>query len=139
MKFMTGEWLKAANDDLLVIKRIIDEESLTHIVSFHAEQVVEKVLKALLEEQNSKIPKTHDIRRLHKMVETLLPLNEESLEILLTINELYIDSRYPVDFGLLPDGKPSLDDAKIFHEFAEELFDRVCAILNVDKTEIIKR
>ena len=131
--------MKAASDDLLVIKRIVDEESLTHIVSFHAEQAIEKALKALLEEQNSKIPKTHDIRRLHKMVETLLPLNEENLEILLTINELYIDSRYPVDFGLLPDGKPSLDDAKRFYDFAADIFDRVCKILNIDKSEIMKQ
>jgi len=68
-----------------------------------------------------------------------LPLNEENLEILLTINELYIDSRYPVDLGLLPDGKPSLDDAKRFYEFAVDIFDQVCKILNIDKAEIMKR
>jgi len=58
MKFMTGEWLKAATDDLLVIKRIINEERLTHIVSFHAEQAIEKVLKALLEEQKVRYKKS---------------------------------------------------------------------------------
>ena len=30
----------------------------------------------------------------------------------------YIDSRYPGDMGLLPYGKPTLEDAKEFHEFA---------------------
>ena len=66
-----------------------------------------------------------------------LPTTEE--DILENLNELYIESRYPVDFGLLPDGKPSLDDAKRFYDFAEELFDRVCNILNIDKAEIMKR
>lgn len=54
------------------------------------------------------------------------------------LDKLYIDSRYPGDFGLLPDGKPGVDDARIFYEFAEELFDRVCKILNIDKTELFK-
>jgi len=30
------------------------------------------------------------------------------------LHQLYIDARYPVDFGLLPYGKPSLEDARRF-------------------------
>ena len=52
------------------------------------------------------------------------------------INEIYIDSRYPADLGLLPYGKPTLEDAKEFYEFAQSIFDTVCAILGIDKNEL---
>ncbi|MDD5373623.1 MAG: HEPN domain-containing protein [Sulfurimonas sp.] len=50
MRAFTKEWLKAANDDLLTINEIINNNFLTHIVAFHAQQSVEKTLKALLED-----------------------------------------------------------------------------------------
>ena len=34
------EWLKAANDDLLVATNILDNELLTHMVAFHSQQIV---------------------------------------------------------------------------------------------------
>jgi len=37
------------------------------------------------------------------------------------INELYIDSRYPTDLGLLPDGKPSKETAEKFFTVADEI------------------
>lgn len=45
------------------------------------------------------------------------------------LNKLYIDSRYPSDLGLLPYGKPTLADAKMFYQFAKEIFDKVKAFL----------
>jgi len=39
-------------------------------------------------------------------------------EIVQMLDSLYIESRYPVDIGLLPDGKPSEEDANKFFEFA---------------------
>ena len=38
--------------------------------------------------------------------------------------------------GLLPYGKPTLDDAKEFYQFAQMIFDEVCEILHVDKKEV---
>jgi len=31
---------------------------------------------------------------------------------------LYVDARYPADFGLLPDGKPTVEEAIAFSELA---------------------
>lgn len=53
MKSMSQEWLKAAHDDLAVIDKIVSEESLSHMVAFHAQQCIEKSLKALDEERTS--------------------------------------------------------------------------------------
>jgi HEPN domain-containing protein len=52
------------------------------------------------------------------------------------LDELYIDSRYPNDFGLLPYGKPTLEDAKEFYELALSVFGKVCEILIIDKEEL---
>jgi len=41
------------------------------------------------------------------------------------INEVYIDARYPADLGLMPDGKPTIDESKNFVDFTETLYNRL--------------
>jgi HEPN domain-containing protein len=50
MKVSTRDWLNAASTDLQAIERLIGEPSLTGVVAFHAQQCLEKVFKAVLEE-----------------------------------------------------------------------------------------
>ena len=127
------EWLKAANDDLVVLSEIQDNEQVTNMIAFHSHQAVEKSLKALIEYQAKPIQKTH---KLQSLVDTTgLNLNDYD-ELIQVLDSLYIDSRYPGDMGLLPYGKPTLDDAKEFYQFAQMIFDEVCEILNVDKKEV---
>jgi hypothetical protein len=38
---------------------------------------------------------------------------------LIIISEVYIESRYPGDLGLLPDGMPTDKQAKVFIEYAK--------------------
>ena len=45
------------------------------------------------------------------------------------LDKLYIDARYPGDLGLLPEGKPSKDEAKKFHEIARKLYEHVNNVL----------
>jgi len=49
MRNMTNEWLHAARADLQTVEAIISREELSGIASFHAQQAVEKTLKAILE------------------------------------------------------------------------------------------
>jgi HEPN domain-containing protein len=129
------EWLKAANDDLDSIGYIINVEHLTNIVAFHSQQAIEKSFKALIEYKKIAFVKTHNLEKLYKRLENIIEIDYEKLELL---NELYIDSRYPGDMGLLPYGKPTIEDAKEFYEFAKDVFDRVCEILKIDKSEVEK-
>ena len=117
MKNLTEEWLKAAQDDLDVIERIIADEHLTHIVAFHAQQCVEKVFKALLEEHTIDTPRIHRLVTLYGKVEGLID-KALDLSMLQTLDSLYIDARYPGNLGLLPDGRPTLADAKKMYDFA---------------------
>jgi hypothetical protein len=40
--------------------------------------------------------------------------------------------------GLLPYGKPTLEDAQEFYKFALKIFNQVCTILNIDPKEVKK-
>ena len=64
MKKITGEWLSSAKDDLKVIVRAIDDESLTHQVAFHSQQAIEKSLKAIIEEYEIVFIRTHSLETL---------------------------------------------------------------------------
>ena len=134
-KIYSIEWLKAAKDDLDSIEYIIKVEHLTNIVAFHAQQTIEKSFKALIEYNKISSQKTHNLEKLYKNIKHLIKIDYDKLEL---INELYIDSRYPGDMGLLPYGKPTLEDAKEFYKIALEIFDKVCGILDIDKKEVMK-
>lgn len=124
MKKMTEEWLKAAKDDLDVIARIIADAHLAHIVAFHAQQCVEKVFKALLEEHEIETPKIHNLVTLYGRAEAFIGANMD-LQLLKTLDSLYIDARYPSALGLLPDGKPNREETQKFYNFAKEVYELI--------------
>lgn len=128
MKGLTKEWLKAAKDDLDVIERIIDEEHLSHIVAFHAQQCVEKVFKSVMEEYGIEMPKIHNLVTLSGDIETIIGESAD-LALLKTLDELYIEARYPGELGLLPYGKPTREDAGMFYNFAKTIFEDVSGFL----------
>ncbi len=49
----------------------------------------------------------------------------EDKDTLDELDKLYIDSRYPGDLGLLPDGKPSMERVKTFYYFAKNIYNMV--------------
>ena len=110
-------WLSSAKMDLENIRLIIDNKFLTPISCFHSQQCIEKSMKALLESKNVHVPKTHDLLKLYALIIEHLKI-EIDLILLQKINDLYIDSRYPGNLGLLPNGKPEVAEAKEFYEFA---------------------
>lgn len=134
MSNMTKEWLAAAYDDILTIEEIKDNNHLTHIVAFHAQQSVEKSFKAILENKEIEFPNIHKLLRLYKLIP--IPVTISNFNLLTILDKLYIDSRYPGDMGLLPHGKPTLEDAKEFYDFSLEIFNQVCTVLNIDANEV---
>jgi HEPN domain-containing protein len=131
MRPTTREWLTFAQKDLVNCERILGDAFLTNIVAFHAQQAVEKSFKAIIEEYEIGFIRTHDLIRL---LETVRPhitfdLNEDMIAAL---NEVYIDSRYPGEFGLLPHGNPTVEDANEFYRFAQNLFEQISVLLEQD-------
>ena len=124
MKKQTEYWLNAAKDDLVLINEIIQNEHLSNMVAFHSQQAIEKSIKAILEEKEAKVPRVHNIINLNGKIEKYIELNINQ-EIFDQINELYIDSRYPTDLGLLPEGKPSKEIASMFFKTASEIYENI--------------
>lgn len=124
MNTVTAGWLESAEMDLDNIELIKDQVHLTPVIAFHCHQAVEKSLKAILEEKHQDVAKTHDLMFLLQKSSQLIHLEMDN-EILKRLNELYIDSRYPGELGLLPEGKPSLDSAQEFYAFAKNIHDQI--------------
>ncbi len=129
MKPVTNEWLTLANMDLASCRKMRDDNFLTSIVSFHAQQAVEKSFKAIIEEFEIGFIRTHDLLKLHQAVKNYLE-SAIDVEMLTELNELYISTRYPGEFGLLPNGKPAIEDAERFYEFALDIFTTVQVMLS---------
>jgi len=110
MKREAEEWVKIALEEYrsaeyLFVKR------LYRMVCYHAQQTVEKILKAILTEREVDFARTHNILDLRNAVIRLgyeIKLTDEDCVFL---NSVY-RSRYPSDLGLLPSGEPTEEDAK---------------------------
>jgi HEPN domain-containing protein len=74
---VVSEWVAKAENDLKSAAHILrlGRECPTDIVCFHAQQAVEKYLKALLTAREIPFPKTHNIRKLVEMVPAGAPLS----------------------------------------------------------------
>jgi HEPN domain-containing protein len=124
MKQSTNAWLTAAEDDLMAIESLLSNASLTHIVAFHAQQAIEKSLKALYEEWNIPVIRTHNLETLFSKVKSNWDTGFDD-KLLAEMDRLYLDARYPGDFGLMPYGKPTYEEAKTYYEEAKRFRDFV--------------
>lgn len=125
------DWLRSAYDDLRLIEHIIDDEYLTNMVAFHAQQAIEKSLKSLLEYRQQEVPKIHSLNRLFALIgEDTISFNTDLVNLL---DSLYIDARYPGSIGLLPYGKPTIDDARSFYDFAQSVYKKIYEMLVINQ------
>ncbi|MBI9109342.1 MAG: HEPN domain-containing protein [Spirochaetales bacterium] len=131
MKKLAEEWLIHADKDIKTIEKIIDEQYLTNITAFHSHQCIEKSFKALILLKTGNVSKIHNLLKLYGTVRNYFPL-DINIEQLQEINETYIDSRYPADLGLLPDGDLSSDKARQFYEETKAIYKQVVEIINTN-------
>ncbi len=127
MKRETEEWLKIAREDFLAAEHLF-EISLFRLVCYHAQQYVEKVLKALLTEKEIEFSRTHNIIDLRNAVSKIwydLPIDIDEAVFL---NSVY-RARYPAALGLLPDGEPVKEDAERALYIIQKIRDWVKEIL----------
>jgi len=119
MKEATNDWFIAANDDLLAAKTLATDSRITNLAAFHCQQCLEKCFKAVIEEFENLNLKSHDLIRLQIAAD--IQLTDDELNLMEIINEVYIDARYPGNLGLLPHGKPSVDEIANFIQFCEDI------------------
>ena len=76
------------------------------------------------------VPRIHGVHRLNTLVKEkvqyIIPVNDDELD---TIDDIYIDTRYPGNFGLLPSGFPSKEQAEEFIELTDRIYNSTLIFL----------
>jgi len=117
----SGDWLYFAESDLKTA-RVMFGEGVYHMSCFHAQQTIEKCLKALLRHHQKIVPKTHSLSKLAHDV-ALLGVKDFVDEDIPFIDQFYSPTRYPDTLpGSLPEGLPTKDDAGKAVDIAERIF-----------------
>jgi len=121
MKRETEEWLKIAEEDFQAAEHLF-AISLFRMVCYHAQQSVEKILKAVLTEKGIESLRTHNILDLRNAVKEVgheLPIDTDDAVFL---NSVY-KARYPAALGLLPTGEPTEEDAEKAMHIARKMWE----------------
>lgn len=126
-------WLQKAEEDLRLAEAIPDDPLLTGGVAFHAQQCIEKCFKAVLLARSGACPRIHDLGRLFGLVVGSIPNWTTDSDLLDELSTLYTQARYPGDFGLLPSGRPSIDDASRFRAGAKAIYEEARRRLSSDR------
>ena len=115
-------WLFRANEDIAVITNLVDSgtEYYTSTICFHAQQAVEKFLKAFLVFHDIDFPKTHD---LDFLLLECQKIDKEAFEIdLKSLTDFGVSTRYTDDF-YIPEVKETLEYRDIALEI-KEIFEK---------------
>jgi HEPN domain-containing protein len=119
MKRRVSQWLEFADEDYRMAQLAM-EEKIYNQVCFHAQQCVEKSLKALIEARQ-KVPKIHkldDILELCLRLGYMLEQYQNDIEF---IDKFYTSTRYPFIVGMLPGGLPVKQDAEKALQIADTI------------------
>jgi HEPN domain-containing protein len=126
-------WLKKAINDFTASQLLLDSfnDNITDTVCFHAEQFVEKSLKAYLVFKNVSFMKTHDLEYLIKLC---LEIDTEFIwlnEVAMKLSDYAVDIRYPDDFYM-----PSTEEAKESVFFAEKVKTFIFKKMNISEKDL---
>lgn len=130
MKKQVSEWILFARVDLDSALKLMEEPHLSQNSVFHCQQTIEKAFKAVIEDNNNRVPRTHDLRRLLGIIETYGIVIEIEEDILDAINAVYTETRYPSDLGLIPDGIPGMKTVTQFYALAKSIYHQVYQLLS---------
>ncbi|MCL2044334.1 MAG: HEPN domain-containing protein [Treponema sp.] len=121
MKKQVEAWIKYAEIDMLTISEIINNPMLTNIVTFHCQQAIEKYFKALILDKEKPLYQIHNLLTLYGTIKEIIDLDINE-DLLSTVNDIYLESRYPGEIGLFDNGSmPTVEQANQFFVFAKEI------------------
>ena len=90
------EWLKYAEADLHYARLgQKDSEASRGLIAFHAQQAVEKAMKAVLVRHKVEFPKTHDLENLVELIEDTGLAWPSDLNRVLEFTSFATHARYP--------------------------------------------
>jgi HEPN domain-containing protein len=97
MKPSTREWTHKAEEDFLAASALSRKRKrpVWNVVCFHAQQCVEKYLKARFEEAGLNIPRTHDLLHLLNLATSVEPLWSSYQRAFSLLTSYAVQTRYP--------------------------------------------
>ncbi len=111
-----GRWLNKAEDDLKTARIVMDAvEPVTDSICFHAQQCMEKALKAYLVFRNIHVDKTHDLLRLLGACAARDPTFRDLRQAAENLTEYAVRPRYPDEYW-----ETSFEEAKEAFQQAEK-------------------
>jgi HEPN domain-containing protein len=117
------EWLDKAEEDRRVAEILLcSGEELTLPCMFHLQQMLEKLLKALIIARGKRVDRTHDLDRLAQQAEALEI--EGLLNLCDTLNLFAVNGRYPGD---LPE--VSIREARTYSTLAEDIGEQLVQLI----------
>jgi HEPN domain-containing protein len=122
-------WADFADTDLLTVSEIIERSELTNIAAFHCQQAIEKYFKALILKLNKPLPKIHNLLTLYGTIKEITDLWLDE-DLLAMINDIYLDSRYPGEAGLVNGVKPTIELVNVFFTFTKDVEAKIKDELN---------
>ena len=112
------DWIERAEEDyLLAMSAMRRKTPLTYGATFHAQQCIEKYIKALLISRQVSFPRTHDLAALGYLCEQagiILPIDEDALELLAAYA---VETRYPGTLPTIEEAKEAVKLAQIMRRF----------------------
>ncbi len=128
MNKLVNEWLAFAYKDLKAVIKLLDDPDLTNVVAFHTHQCIEKSFKAIICLKTETVSQIHNLLRLYGTVRNYCKLDID-MQTLEEISEVYIDSRYPSELGLMPYGSLSVERSSEFYNEAKNIYEQIKKIV----------
>ena len=122
---LVSQWLQKATVDFIVVERLIgDVDPILQPIAFHAQQAVEKYIKAYLVYKQIEFPKTHDIKELINLLATVNHALSQELSDCDVLTVYGVEIRYPGD---IPD--LTLEEVKQAVELARKVREAILGAL----------
>lgn len=132
LRELINKWLLKANNDLMMIENEFHSENpVTDGICFHAQQSVEKYLKAFLVANQIEFPQTHNIGIILNLCMKVDP-DFQGLRESVTLTRYATGFRYPDDFYIpsIEEANKSFEIAKMVKKFVLEKLKRYYSLID---------
>lgn len=126
------DWLIKSWHHYSSAKILFDAHHFTDCIAVDLHYSIEISLKAILAYRNDKIVKSHDLLEIHSLIAEQIDFNDDELALLDIVTRYHVKESYPNPTRILP----PRDEIKKVLEFADQLLDRVCMLLDISTHEI---
>jgi len=122
------EWMRKGENDLKTARLVLaSENGPLDTVCFHAQQLAEKSLKALLTHRGIRFSKTHSLQLLLDLLS--VPDFEKYREACILLSGYAIEARYPGDYT-----DPEREEAEEAVIMASDIYEAVLQLLKSEAT-----